>query len=270
MRSWRLHCTLKSSCPHVLRLSGPLLFGTTFQLMTEILTAILVVITGWYAWVTYRILQSNQRAVDAVLEQNEALVRPYIVIRPFSTTAAVYYLSIKNTGKTAAQKLKLKIDRPFYSFDKDSLNIADAGLFTTGVTSFAPGAQIVYGLGFGGGRFLKDPDPERMPHQFTVTAEYSFGGKRVVDANAVDMNQFTGIILYASPEAKNLEKMRKAMESLASEAKRLRQDFGRPPTYPAVPHNHPLQADEGRNGRSQLQPSRLQRFIREIAAALRG
>jgi len=50
--------------------------------MIEILTALLVVITGIYAWFTFRILKANERIVEKMHEQQEAMYRPYIAISP--------------------------------------------------------------------------------------------------------------------------------------------------------------------------------------------
>jgi len=44
--------------------------------INELLTATLVVVTGFYAWATFRILKANDKVVDVMRKQNEALIRP--------------------------------------------------------------------------------------------------------------------------------------------------------------------------------------------------
>src|SRR5690554_6252595 len=137
--------------------------------MTELLTAALVVITGWYAWVTQRILKANERAVQATLDQNLALTRPYVVVAPHVGAHAVYELVVRNVGRTAAEDLKLTIDRPFYEYGREGRNLAEAHLFSKGISSLAPGAEIHYLLAHGSQLFddKANPAEDGMPLQFT-------------------------------------------------------------------------------------------------------
>ena len=57
----------------------------------EVLTCLLVAITGFYAWVTYKMLTALQ-------QQAEAVTRPYLTINVFSEPhSVVFYLRIANT-----------------------------------------------------------------------------------------------------------------------------------------------------------------------------
>ena len=76
--------------------------------ITILLTTVLVGITGYYAWVTHRMLTTMQ-------QQSEAITRPYLTINVFSEPHGVlYYLRIANTGKTVASNVRLTLDRDFY------------------------------------------------------------------------------------------------------------------------------------------------------------
>ncbi|EDW6546188.1 hypothetical protein YI89_004571 [Salmonella enterica subsp. enterica] len=46
----------------------------------EILTAILVIITGIYAFLTYKMSRISERTAQIMNEQTEAMSRPYIII----------------------------------------------------------------------------------------------------------------------------------------------------------------------------------------------
>lgn len=48
----------------------------------EILTAILVIITGIYAFLTYKMSRISERTAQIMNEQTEAMSRPYIIIQP--------------------------------------------------------------------------------------------------------------------------------------------------------------------------------------------
>lgn len=141
----------------------------------EILTAALVLITGFYAWATYKILRANERVVEVMHEQAEAMTRPYIAVATFlEVDNPIFYLRITNTGKTAAVNLKLGMDKPFE-------RLANKPAFNEIIQSFPPGAELVFMLAQSFVIFAENADRNKMPTCFTVTAEYSFGGKCVTD-----------------------------------------------------------------------------------------
>ena len=105
----------------------------------EILTGALVLITGFYAWATYKILKANERVVEVMHEQAEAVTRPYVAVSALlETDNPIFYLRIANTGKTAATDLKLNLDKPFYRFAEknEEKNLADYSAFKDMITSF--------------------------------------------------------------------------------------------------------------------------------------
>ena len=86
----------------------------TFQIMTNTdwLTLALVVITAFYAWATLKILRANEAMVSTMRDQQNAAMRPYILVSTSVRTGTqLLYLSIKNVGKTAALGLKLSLDK---------------------------------------------------------------------------------------------------------------------------------------------------------------
>ena len=50
--------------------------------MIDILTFLLVVITGFYAWVTFKILNAYEAVLSEMRNEQESLFRPYISIAP--------------------------------------------------------------------------------------------------------------------------------------------------------------------------------------------
>ena len=46
----------------------------------EVLTSLLVIITAFYAWVTFRIMKANERTVAAMHSQIESATRPYVAL----------------------------------------------------------------------------------------------------------------------------------------------------------------------------------------------
>jgi hypothetical protein len=69
------------------RWTAPLNFGHSAHRkgarLIEILTTLLVAITGFYAWATLRILCANEQVISVMQEQSKAINRPYIAAAPF-------------------------------------------------------------------------------------------------------------------------------------------------------------------------------------------
>lgn len=183
-------------------------------------TVVLTIITGWYAWLTRRILQANVRAVEAANEQAELNQRPYIIISPFAVEGE-YYLRVRNTGRSPAEQLKLDLDTSFHRMDQDDWDLASSGLFSNGVEAFAPDSEIVYTLGSGAEIFDKPGAAEsQMPLQFRVTANYWWGEKHYNYVAAIDLGQYKSTIQYLPKELQEQKKTRQALEKVATEVQK--------------------------------------------------
>jgi len=183
-------------------------------MMVTFLTGILAIITGFYAWVTYKILLTNQLVVEEMKEQAEAFRRPYITITPYVVSGTpIIGLRIANTGQSPARSLKLNIDRDFYKFGEhqEEKNIARFTAFTETIDMFAPGAELIFDLAQGFKIFAPDADPKLLPKVFTITATYDFFGKKVTEKNTIDLVPF-----LASTQPRDL---------LLSELKNIREDI---------------------------------------------
>lgn len=152
------------------------------------LTLALVVITAFYAFATFKILKANRDAVQAMRDQTETLLRPYVSVEvtPRPGTTLMNFV-VKNTGKSAAQGLRMSIDRPVRPrLTAGPKNLQELALFRDEApTVLAAGAEIHYILGVGHDLLAGDPDG-RLPDRFTVSAQYSFGEKGYVEQHIVD------------------------------------------------------------------------------------
>ena len=164
-------------------------------MVLEILTGILVLITGFYAWATYKMLRANEKVITVMKEQSEAMTRPYVNAFPvLEADNPIFYLRIKNTGKTSAQNLKLSIDKSFFKFgeEKKENNLSEHGAFKEVISSFHPGSEIDFSLAQGFVIFGENSNEEIMPTEFTVVAEYSYDGKTVKENNIIDLRPYLG------------------------------------------------------------------------------
>lgn len=182
--------------------------------MIEILTALLVLITGFYAWVTYRILKANELVVDAMREQSEATYRPYVTVTLFlEPDNPIFYLRITNRGKTSATDLRLAIDRSFFKFGERSErnDLASFAAFNQPIDSLAPESEIVFGLAQGFVVFAEGADQTTCPNTFAVTAGYKFGAKQVEERHVIDLKPY----LHADvPQNSVIRKLKAINESL--------------------------------------------------------
>jgi hypothetical protein len=127
------------------------------------LTAILAFITAIYAWLTYKILQVMRK-------QSEDLTRPYITIQPYIIpNKHNIYLKIHNTGKTAAENLKLV----------SSKNI---GFLEKNIAGFPPGMELVFHVCSLG-------DTKDFDH-VSITATYESNNKKLTEETIVDLTPY--------------------------------------------------------------------------------
>jgi hypothetical protein len=187
---------------------------------TELWTVVLVVITAAYAAGTFLILRANRAAVDAMREQTESLLRPYVSVevcaRPGTT---LMQLVVRNTGKSAAEGLRMSIDRPLQTkLDHTKMNLQDLPLFSGRESmSLAAGAELIHLLGIGH-KLFSAAGVHGMPETFLVSAEYAFGGRRYIEKHTVDVRPLIHTSVQHDPIATAIrdaaEKLAKVLSSL--------------------------------------------------------
>ncbi len=182
----------------------------------EILTGILVLITATYAYLTHRMARASEASVEAVRQQSEDVLRPYIIISPFIRPQVLFlYLRIANTGRTGARNLRLTLDRDFFQWgesDKPNNNLRKRNVFSLPIDNFPPGAEILVALGQGWVLFDEKANPNATPVQFNITAVYEFFGKTVEEINRIDLRPYLGTEGEHDPLVEELERIRKVLE----------------------------------------------------------
>jgi hypothetical protein len=185
-------------------------------MVIEYLTAILVFVTAIYTYLTHRMAKVSEASVDAMREQSEAMLRPYITASPFIRAhTPLLYLRIKNTGRMGAQNLRLTLDRDFFQFGEKDVadkNLRIKSAFSTPIDSFPPETELIFALGQGWVLFGENAQPDVSPTQFNVTATYEFLGKKVEEVNRIDLRPYMGSEGERNPVVEELEQIRKVME----------------------------------------------------------
>lgn len=183
--------------------------------MIEILTALLVIITGLYALFTFRILRANEKVVGKMRDQQEAMYRPYVSISPVVYPEnPIAFLKIKNSGLTAANNLRLNLDKDFFQFgeNKEERNLKSRSAFKDPIDSFVPGAEIYFYLAQSFVIFGKKEGQELTPTTFTVTAEYEYLDKKVAEKTVVDLSPYLGAANPHDPIVCQLKAIKEAIE----------------------------------------------------------
>ena len=179
--------------------------------VNAILAAILVVITGVYAYLTRRqVLESK--------ELREMTIRPALVV-----TAEIHEIHInlinfrvENIGGGAARNIRLRTSREFMIGNDRSLN--ELGLFKRGIPLLSPGRNIE--------TFLASAFKLLQQEPLEVTAEYEDAtGRKIEETFLVDFAAFENLSRVGEAPlhtiAKSIEKLQKSIGNLSSGTKKL-------------------------------------------------
>lgn len=185
-------------------------------MVIEVLTAILVVITGFYAYVTFRMLKVNQEMAAAVREQIESSLRPYVSVGLILEQFPIFHLRIANQGRTSANNLRLTISHDFFSFadKREEMNLAGLNAFNNEIPCFAPGMELIFPLAQSFVVFADKADPAVTPSKFSVTARYSYGDKTVEERTDVDLTAYLRTAPRPDVRTDELKKISESLDKL--------------------------------------------------------
>lgn len=187
--------------------------------MTEILTAVLVLITAYYAWQT-------RKTVHAMEESNEANNRPVVSISLHDRIESINFvdLCITNAGKGLARDLKFEvagddIDVNAYSSERKQL-LSNYRVLTEGMKALAPKETRRYWLLSVMGRF---EELRRSDTSIKVSYWNNNRTKQYTDEFRLDFLSLPEGRLGEDPgyrSSKEMEKIRKELEKLVREVKK--------------------------------------------------
>lgn len=158
--------------------------------MTEIIGWLNLFVASVYAFLTYKIVKTSK-------EQSESVYRPYITITHHLSSKTLINLYIKNTGKTNANKLQLKIDKDYFQVNPNlqEHNIANNYAFTNIIETFPPDSQLKFALMSSVALHSPNVEKEGQPFSFTITATYSYSAKTVEEKTTIDLRPYMGTFL---------------------------------------------------------------------------
>lgn len=184
---------------------------------TDIISLVLVAVTGVYVYLTWRIAESNKRSISLMSDQFQETVRPFIVPKIAIDHGVIVCLEIENTGKSPATDLTLKIDRDFFQFAEDTpeRNVRTFEAFSQTIRTFAPGEILRFDLAQGFNIDRRSGDRNLTPKNFVVSATYNSNKHKYTETYHIDIAPY----MHTHPRkstSEYLEIMSKALEKIAS------------------------------------------------------
>lgn len=165
--------------------------------------AVMAILTFVYAVTTCFILKANHSAVKESRLAREAENRPYVIAYLQHKTNGIMNFVLKNTGKTAAEEVKLAfnedIDFP------EGLPLSSTDVVKNGVKTMPPGYEIKHLLGIGP-TLSKDKEGKYPTYKVTISYYEIINKKKYSETYTLDFNLFNGSISEKEYEIHDLVK----------------------------------------------------------------
>jgi hypothetical protein len=179
----------------------------------EWLTSALVLITAVYSFATFRILRANEAVVAAMRKQQRDQARPDVQVTiTLRLGTQLFYLSIKNIGRTPARYLRLVLNKPIHPL-AGKQNLQEISAFSEPIDSLPPGAELLFIIGIGQ-QFSADNSNPLLPSTFEVTATYAFDDEEVTEPTAIDLRPYLNSAIPQHPIVEELARLRKSVDDL--------------------------------------------------------
>lgn len=184
---------------------------------TDWFTLTLVLVTAFYAYATFKILRANEAMVKTMRDQQNAAMRPYIIISVnVRMGTQLLYLSIKNVGMTAAIDLRLSMDKNFFQLGekREERNIANSVAFSQTINSLPPDGQFLFLLGNGPTLYSESNSEGLSPLLFTITANYRSITDSYTETSVVDLRPYINTDAPYDPIVEELRSLRQEVTKL--------------------------------------------------------
>ena len=175
-----------------------------------------VLLTGVFAALTFFILRANRATVKAMEAQLDLQNRPYVEMRvEVREGHQLIDLVIENTGKSAAQNLRMEIDKDVYTLGKKSpeSNLRSYSAFSEKIDSFPPNSALIFPLGTSivifGQRGTEAPP---IPLKFSITSKYDWNRQLFDESSNIDLLPLMNTSVRTGLIGEELQKIRKALE----------------------------------------------------------
>ena len=169
-------------------LFNPNAWGTTAT--TNVISLVLVLVTGIYVALTWRIASANKGMLDNIREQYRESLRPVIFPSLQVRDQVVLALVFTNTGRSPAYRVRIRIDRDFFQFAEVQNNIRDYNLFNQDIPVFAPATEFPIDLAQGFNLDKEHVGRNITPSKFNITVSYASLDQEFEETIPIDLNPF--------------------------------------------------------------------------------
>ncbi len=169
----------------------------------------MVILTALYVYFTKKILESNRRTLETVLDETWHSTRAMILVQPTFRDKDIFALKISNEGKSVAKNVEFHLDRDLpYMFDSKQ-KINDFFLFSEKIPTVPPHSVYRFDLWPG----YAAPG-EGCPEGFRITARYETMGRNVEETTIVPLKIWLGQPYPARRIEESLEKIDQRLEEI--------------------------------------------------------
>lgn len=191
---------------------NPASWGTTAT--TNLISLVLVVVTGVYVMLTWRIASANKGMLDNIREQYRDSLRPVIFPTVQVRDQVIIALVIKNLGRSPAYRVRVNVDRDFFQF-AETRNIRDFNLFKQEIPVFAPSSEFPIDLAQGFNLDIEKEGKNITPSTFNVTVSYASRDEEFEETVLIDLSPLFETH-HAKSTAEWLGEMEKHLKKIAN------------------------------------------------------
>jgi len=186
------------------------------NLVMALTSVLLVLVTAIYALLTWRMAREMHLTRMADL-------RPYLII-DVVLIGRMFYLIIKNKGKTAAQMVKFNLDKNVETIWKKKLD--EMPIFKSGITLFTPGKEFIITLGPDTLFLGRNSEEAKYPKVFAIAVEYIYFDRiKTTESSVINLEEYMHTRAYPNEVAKTIESIGgiigKGLNSIAQSAEKL-------------------------------------------------
>ncbi|RYG88541.1 MAG: hypothetical protein EON58_19900 [Alphaproteobacteria bacterium] len=177
------------------------------NLLTACFTGLAALTSVAVVWATFRVTKATEASVEVLKAQHRAATRPYVEISVYPRTGTtMLMLAVKNTGSSAAENVRLIVDRDFFynAEEGPNTNIRTFPAFKDVIASLGPRAELKFNLGIGA-RVLNNPT--LCPKKFAIAANYSFAGEHVSETTPIDLAPFVRTVAHEEPIVEQMRRI---------------------------------------------------------------
>lgn len=157
---------------------------------TNLINVVLVIVTGLYVILTWRIAKANQGMLDNIREQYRDSLRPVISPRLQIRDQVVAVVVIRNSGRSPAYRLRLRIDQDFFQFAEPNRNIREFSVFNGEIPVFAPGEELPIDLAQGFNLDKEQDGKLITPSKFNITVAYASTDQEFEETVPIDIGPY--------------------------------------------------------------------------------